>query len=153
MDNSTKMKIVLLIALPLAIFIFVRFCLFGYSKKKKFAKKAYERGHYKRAYRVDSKINTGDYSSGSAYQNDTTKARYEYTVNGKKYHKSFYFNAKSGISSGVPQFVTVYYDENHPEKRVFDVEIRSGTRPLGCFLTILVPVIFILIMYNLWIKF
>lgn len=152
MDNETKMRIVLLIALPLAIFLFVKLCIFGYSGKKKFIKKAYENGNYTKAYKVSSRVNTGDYTSGSAYQNDTYKAKYEYSVNGKKYYKRFYFNSNSGNSSGAPHSITVYYDSKNPRKRVFDVEVRSGTRPLGCFLTILITVVFILTFYNLWIN-
>ena len=152
MDNETKMRIVLLIALPLAIFLFVKLCIFGYSGKKKFIKKAYENGNYTKAYKVSSRVNTGDYTSGSAYQNDIYKAKYEYSVNGKKYYKRFYFNSNSGNSSGAPHSFTVYYDSKNPRKRVFDVEVRSGTRPLGCFLTILITVVFILTFYNLWIN-
>lgn len=152
MDNETKMKIVLLMALPIAIFIFIKFCLYGYSGKKKFILKAKKDGSYVKAYKVGSKVNTGDYSSGSAYQFDTVSAEYEYFINGKIYHKSFNFNAKSGNGATAPHSITVYYDKKKPKKQVCDVEVGSGTKPFGCFLSILIPVIFILVVYNIWIN-
>lgn len=152
MDNNTKIRMVLLIALPLGLFLFLKLCIFGYSGKKRFIKKAQENGWFTKAYLVTSQNSAGNYQPGSANRTDNIKATYEYQINGNVYRKTYHFNARSGMATAPQNYITVFYHPKNPKKVVTSADVRDGARQSGCFLSLLLTIAFILVVYNIWIR-
>ena len=150
MDDLSKAKTVVVVSFFVAVALFIKLCIFGYSGKRRFIKKAYERGNYTKAYIVNNNIYTGTHIKGNANNFSSYKAKYEYTVDSKKYYKSYTFRAKSGISSGPPHSINVYYDGSRPSKAVSEAEVKNGPRASGCFTTLFIVVLFAVVFYNVW---
>lgn len=150
MDDLSKAKIVVIISFFVAILLFLKLCVFGYSKKRKFIQKAYRNRNYTKAYIVNNNIYTGMHTMRSANNFPSFKAKYEYIVNGEKYYKTFNFRAKSGISAGPPNSINIYFDRDNPSKAVSEVEVRNGPRTSGCFTTIIIVIVFSIVFYNVW---
>ena len=150
MDDLSKAKIVVIISFFVAIALFLKLCIFGYSGKRRFIRKAYEKGNYTKAYIVNNNIYTGTHAKGNANNFPSYKAKYEYTVADKKYYKSYNFRARSAISSGPPHSINVYYDGLKPSKAISEVEVKNGPRASGCFTTIAIVIVFSVVFYNVW---
>ena len=141
MDDLSKAKIVVVVSFFVAVVLFIKLCIFGYSGKRRFIKRAYERGNYTKAYIVNNNIYTGTHTNGNANNFPSYKAKYEYTVDGKKYYKSYNFRAHS---------INVYYDGSRPSKAVSEAEVKNGPRASGCFTTFFIVILFAVVFYNVW---
>ncbi len=150
MDDLSKAKIVVIISFFVAVLLFLKLCVFGYSGKRKFIQRAYQKGNYTKAYIVNNNIYTGIHMMRKANNFPSYKAKYEYAVNGKKYYKTYNLRAKSGISSGPPNSINIYFDKNNPSKAISEVEIKNGPKASGCFTTIIIVVAFSIALYNIW---
>ena len=149
MDDMSKARVVVVISFFLAIVLFIKLCLFGYSGKRKFVNKAFKEGNYTKARIVKKNVYTGNDKVGSVNNFSSYKTKYEYIVNGKKYYKTYNFNTRTYFTSGPPDTINIYYDKNKPEKAVSGVEVNDGPRASGCYLTIVVVIVFAVVLYNI----
>ena len=109
MDNFSKANVVVIISFFVVILLFLKLCIFGYSRKHKFVQKAYKNDSYAKAYIVNNNVYNGMHTIRSANNFPSFNAKYQYTVKKKKYYKTYTFRARSGISSGSPYLINVYY--------------------------------------------
>lgn len=79
-------------------------------------------------------------------QDQSMTVVYEYSVNNKKYRKKLrYYNSGRIMYNDE---VRIYYDKNNPRKAVASAELGTEQQT-GCLITIFVPIIIIIVIFNL----
>lgn len=74
---------------------------------------------------------------------------YEYVVDNRKYNRKIEFSS-TGIVVNYPLELTIYYDKHNPNKARADVEVRPESQhQTGCYIAIVVPIIAVIVIYNL----
>lgn len=74
---------------------------------------------------------------------------YEYFVDGKRFEKKITYT-DTGIVVNYPNQVEIFYDKNNPSKSFADVELgQNKQKQTGCYMSIVIPIIVIILIYNL----
>ena len=74
---------------------------------------------------------------------------YEYFVDGKRFKKKITYT-DTGIVINYPDQVEIFYDKNNPSKSYADVELgHNEQKQTGCYTSIVIPIIVIILIYNL----
>lgn len=74
---------------------------------------------------------------------------YEYFVEGKRFKKKITFS-DTGIVINYPNQVEIFYDKGNPAKAYADVELTPNIqKQTGCHISIVVPIVAIILIYNL----
>lgn len=74
---------------------------------------------------------------------------YEYFVDGKRFEKKITYT-DTGIVVNYLNQVEIFYDKNNPSKSFADVELgQNKQKQTGCYMSIVIPIIVIILIYNL----
>lgn len=147
MTDNFKLGIAIVFGLIVFIYLFITKVLNNKNRINKFIEKCELEGTKTEATCVSTKLVLGNDESGNSYfKNDRYKVKYFYQVNGKTYYKKITFQSPGTVSTNYPYTIMVYYDKNNPKKAYTKIE---GKRSGGCFFSVAVSLIIILVIYNL----
>lgn len=125
------------------------YCKWQVKKAKRFIEIAKKNKNYTTARAV--KLSTVAGSRGSVHTHDhyaSTRVRYEYMVNGKKYKKIYYFDGENYSIGGVtPDTITLYYRPRHPRKVMTSVPKKWNQANIA--IGIILGIIFAVFVANL----
>lgn len=135
-----------LICLSLLIGTPVFYCRWQVKKAERFIEAAKKNKNYTTARAVKSSRVPGKRGSINTHAHyASNRVKYEYTVNGKKYKKVYYFDGENYCIPGTaPGTITIYYRPGNPRKVVTGVPDKMDQANiaigiiLGIVLTVLV---------------
>lgn len=122
------------------------YCRWQVKKAQRFIDTAKKNKHYAIAKVVKTSHIAG--SRGSVNTHDhyaSTRARYEYTVNGKKYKKTYYFDRENySIGGSAPDTIKLYYRPGNPRKVITGVPDKrdNANIAIGIILGIILAIFF-----------
>lgn len=130
-EVNTPMVIVAVVSF---IFCYVFFCILQKGPKsfnQRFIAKCRKENSYTQGYAVSSTFIRGDDESSSHMRRaDKRKVRYEYTVDGQRFYKTFTFSDGGRAGVKYPQNITIFYNKNNPRK----CAVSQGQAKVGSYL-------------------
>lgn len=146
MTDDLRITIALVCGALLFVFLFVSVFLKGKTKGNRLMNNAKKNGcsTVGRAVKNDYRRFTGP---EGRYRSEIVT--YEYFVEGKRFEKKITFS-DPGVVINYPNQVEIFYDKNNPAKAYADVELtKNKQKQTGCYIAIVIPIIAIILIYNL----
>lgn len=145
MTDDTRINIALICGGCLFIILFIFVFLKGKTRGNRLMRKAKENGCVVAGNAVKHSYRSREYLGKFV----TEIVTYEYVVDNRKFKRKIEFSS-TGIVVDYPDSVTIYYSKYHPKRAMADVELRSEVQhQTGCYVSIVIPIIAIIIIYNL----
>ena len=145
MSDDMKINIALICGACLFVILFIFVFLKGHTRGNKLVRKAKENGCVTTGKMV--KHSYRPYGHQSKYPSEIVT--YEYEVNGRQYRRKVEFVSR-GIAVDYSLELTIYYDKHNPSRARADVEVRPEVQhQTGCYIAIVVPIIAVIVVYNL----
>lgn len=146
MGENTQFAIAFICGIILFVYLFIFVFIKGNTKGNKFKENAIKKGNIVkgRAIKNDHRRFTGP---DGHYRSEIVT--YEYFVKEQRYTKKITFT-DTGIVVNYPDTTDFYYDDKNPNKAYAEVELdHDSQKQLGCYITIIIPIIVIILIYNL----
>jgi len=121
-----------------------------HNRKRRLLERATREGNVVIATVKDVRIVWGSHETGNDVNDNTQEhVKYTYTIDGKTYIKRLIFHSNSLYDGRVPQQVKLYYDPKNPRKAYSESELTQKPGTIGCFVCVLVPIIFFYIIFTI----
>lgn len=145
MSDNMEVYIALACGAALCIYLFISAFLMGRTPSRRLMEKAKRDGTVTTAQCKKTHF-FQDYESG---RDDSVFVIYEYTVGGKKYRKSYQFDW-IGVSADYPDTIEIYYSKRNPRRACSSADMNGEVQKRkGCYMTIVIPILIIIIIQNL----